>query len=128
MTKYRILFFIVIYLDPFLCLAQNGKIAGVVQANGTALPYANIFLVGTGQGTVSDSSGFFHIDQLDTATYYEVKISMIGYQSQRTSVLADASSPARQHLFNLQEESTSLSEIVVTGSKRPVSRMESPVQ
>ena len=60
--------------------ASTGKIAGVVQdgASGDALPNANIVLVDTELGTISDEEGRFFILNVPPGLY-SIRVTYIGY-------------------------------------------------
>ncbi len=68
-------------LSPALLLAgETGKIAGRVvdKDTGQPLPFANVMVVGTKQGAVTDLDGYYHIINVRPGTY-SVEGRMMGY-------------------------------------------------
>ena len=99
---------------PFiLSFAFGGALTGTVKnnANGKSIPNANIYIVETKQGTVTDPYGFFEID-LPNGTY-TIQITNIGFKSY-SSEIAVAGQPVE---LNVELESTILEfgEISVEG-------------
>jgi len=68
---------------PFSQICQH-SLSGYIQNEhtNTPLPYANIFLEENQQGTLSDSTGFFQLDNL-CAGEYHLRVSHIGCETQR---------------------------------------------
>ncbi|MHC1737249.1 MAG: TonB-dependent receptor [Ignavibacteriaceae bacterium] len=79
------------YLLPILCFAllfsvpvlsqTSGKIAGqILDETGTPLPFVNIILEGTTQGSTTDYDGYYSIINVQAGTY-KVKFTYIGYKT-----------------------------------------------
>ncbi len=117
--RYLIIFFLSIL--SFAVNAQN--IIGKTKSDGSALPYVNIYLKGTQKGAVSNDDGSFKIKDVEAGTY-TIIASFTGYQTQRKTI--NVSSNDITVDFNLPE-SELLDEVVVTGTLKAVSRLESPV-
>ncbi len=101
--------------------AQN--ITGNTTTENTPLPYVNIYLKGTQKGAVSQDNGSFNITKVDPGTY-TIIASFTGYKTQKKTITIDNKN------FNVNfdlPESEMLDEIVVTGTLKAVSRLESPV-
>jgi len=105
----------------FTINAQN--ITGKTSSNNSPLPYANIYLKGTQKGTVSNDDGFFKIANIETGTY-TIIASFTGYKTQKKTITI--SKDDININFDLQE-SELLDEVVVTGTLKAVSRLDSPV-
>ncbi|MBN2007920.1 TonB-dependent receptor [candidate division KSB1 bacterium] len=78
----KTLVLLLIMLIPSMMFAGvSGKIAGKVndQENGSALPGANVQVVGTTMGAATNIDGEFFILNVPIGTY-AVKVSMMGYQ------------------------------------------------
>lgn len=58
-------------------LAITGRVSGL---DGTGVPYANIFVIGTVKGAYTDLDGTFRIYDL-AAGEYSIRISAVGYKS-----------------------------------------------
>ena len=89
---------------------QAAKVFGTVTDGTEAIIGASVKVKGTSQGTVTDLDGNF---RLDVAPGTELVISYVGYREQTVKAAAGMK-------IVLQEESTALSEVVVTalGIKR----------
>lgn len=105
----------------FTVNAQN--IAGKTVSDGSALPYVNIYLKSKQKGAVSNDEGTFSIKNVKPGKY-TVIASFTGYQTQRKTINISTNDVVVN--FDLPE-SELLDEIVVTGTLKAVSRLESPV-
>lgn len=107
-----------------LAIAQKATITGKITSEGKPVEYANILLVGTSEGSVTDTLGNYTF-KVSTGTY-KVRVTSVGYNKIEKSVTAKASDTiiANFDLANLQN---SLNEVVVTGTLKEVRRLESPV-
>ncbi|WMI68836.1 TonB-dependent receptor [Mangrovimonas sp. YM274] len=102
---------------------QHFQIKGNVYSNGEVLPFANVYLKHTSLGTTSDEHGSYEINNIAPGRY-TIVVSFTGYTSQQKTIQLKNDN---LHLsFDLQE-SESLDEIVITGTLKPVNRLESPV-
>jgi len=104
--------------------AQNNfSISGSVSSNGNMLSYANVYFENTSIGTTSLENGQYEIKNLKPGNYQMVA-SIVGYQSQRLTVnIIDKNSIIN---FNLEPDDQ-LNEVVITGTLKAVSRLESTV-
>jgi hypothetical protein len=77
----KIMFILILILIANKGFAQNGIIKGYVFDNGSKKPIigANIIMLKTNDMTVSDTSGFFEIRNLDSGKY-SFGIKLIGYK------------------------------------------------
>lgn len=113
---------------PFLLLFFCGvmysqtKISGsVVDDNGQPIPGANIILVGTSTGTITDFDGRFSISVNQTPPF-SVRASSIGFETVVKQVTAN-----NQTLAFVLKEGTALDEVVISASRTPERIFESPV-
>ncbi|NNC70851.1 MAG: TonB-dependent receptor, partial [Flavobacteriaceae bacterium] len=112
-----------LFLISFVFQAQNTNISGRVQANGEPLPFANVYLSKTGKGAMTNADGYYEILNIIPGTY-TIYASFTGHAtSKKTITIIDDSVLVN---FDLIENST-LEEVVVTGTLKAVSRLESPV-
>jgi outer membrane receptor for ferrienterochelin and colicins len=110
-------------LLPSFFFAQS-TIKGTVTADGMPLQYANIVLKKSTQTSASNEDGLYSFKNL-AAGNYEIAVSYTGFKSESTNIsLGDSTEVVVD--FNLKENN-SLDEIVITGTMKPVSRLESPV-
>ena len=107
-----------------ICLGINAQtISGKVMSNNTELPFVNVYLKGTQKGTVSKENGSFKISDIKTGTY-TIIASYTGYQAQKKIITVVSENQTVN--FDLTE-SEILKEVIVTGTLKAVSRLESPV-
>ncbi len=101
---------------PFMVMAQKKiTISGYVKdtKTGEALVSASVYVTNEKRGTTTNSYGFYSIS-VKQADSVGIVISYQGYQPQLTTI----SGKADQVLdYNLQEKSSSLTEVVVSSSK-----------
>jgi len=105
--------------------SQQNTIKGIIMEGKVPVPFANIYLQGTNLGTSSDRNGEFTINNISDGTY-KIKASSMGYTSFYQQVaLADNETLILTIVLNSSSEQ--LEEMVVTGTLKPVKRLESPV-
>ncbi len=128
MAKYRlhdfllILFFVI--CSPVL-LAQTGLIKGKVSANSEPLAYASIVVSGSRVGATSNDIGVFEIKNLKAGNY-ELIASSIGFEPQTSLVTVNPGSIATITMV-LQEITSKLEDVVVTGVSRATKIKRSPI-
>jgi outer membrane receptor for ferrienterochelin and colicins len=99
-------------------------VKGIVTSDGMPLPLANIVLKNTKYSTSSKADGTYQFNAVPQGNY-EVIASYTGFKSQNQHILITDSTEVILN-FNLRENNT-LDEVVITGTLKPVSRLESPV-
>lgn len=105
------------------CFAQ-ATIKGKVSADGLPLVQANILVKKANKAIVTDAQGNYFLSNL-TPGDYEIAVSYTGFRTEKRSItLIDSTETTLD--FTLRENNT-LDEIVITGTLKPVSRLESPV-
>ena len=99
------------------------QISGTVRSNNIPLPYANVYLKGTSHGSSTDLDGKFIMSEIENGSYIIVA-SFTGLKpiEQRITI----GGRALQIDFDL-DESDMLDEVVVSGTLKAISRLESPV-
>lgn len=103
--------------------AQDFTVSGRVISNGEVLPYANVYISKLSKGVITNDDGRFELNNIVPGTY-TVASSFAGFKKQsKTVVISDKEVVLN---FDLIEDS-SLDEVVVTGTLKAVSRLESPV-
>lgn len=106
---------------------EKGIITGkVTSADGQVLEFVNVGIIGLSIGDVTDANGQFTIKY---APFGELTVvaSMIGFESMQKKVNLSASTPSISIDFVLNESSQTLDEVVVSGTMKEVSKLESPV-
>lgn len=106
-----------------ISLAQTA-LKGKITSDGAVLQYANIALKNTKKATISNEKGEFIIKEI-AAGNYDVIASYTGLKSQTKNIIINDTTTIVLD-FDLKENNT-LDEVVITGTLKPVSRMESPV-
>ena len=110
---------------PLLSQAQTAKISGRIYAAEKPLELISVSLKGTAHGTLTDVQGHFELSGL-TAGEYKLEIKAIGYQTAWIPVNISKG----EHLkleHQLTETEIVLDEVVISGTLKEVSRMDSPV-
>lgn len=119
--KNLILGFCLIFSSLVWC---QSNIKGTVISGGKPLQMVNIILKKTNKTTVTDEKGSFILKNI-TSGKYELSASYIGYTTEKTTItVADST----EIILDLElKETNSLDEVVVTGTLKPVTRLESAV-
>ncbi|MBX3253379.1 MAG: TonB-dependent receptor [Chitinophagaceae bacterium] len=106
-------------------IAQQPVLHGRVISGGRPVPHASISIQAQKAGTVSDSAGVFRVS-LPAFGKYTIKVSAVGYITFLQEVVVNEPDLPPLEMM-LTPVSSDLAEIVVTGTMKEVSRMESPV-
>ena len=117
---------IVFFLFSFLQVlaAQNTySISGKVTSENLPLPYANVILDGTTKGAITDENGKFIITNVSQGTY-NIVVSFTGFTTQKKKIVVSNNDVVINFELN---QSDALDEVIVTGTLKAVSRLESPV-
>lgn len=120
----RFLVFILLF-TCFYAKAQH-TIEGYVRSGGEALGYAEIGIMGSSLGTVADSNGYYRLDGIKEGKYL-VRASFLSFEAETVSVSLKGSSSIQSMDFDLRASHSMLDEVVVTGTMREVTRVDSPV-
>ncbi|MEN8202970.1 MAG: TonB-dependent receptor [Bacteroidota bacterium] len=112
-----ILIFILIILTQTFLLGQHtdANIFGDVQSEGEHIPFATVYIKGTTIGTATDVTGHYMLIDLPAGTHIIVATSM-GYSTVEKEVSISADEVLEVN-FVLEEETMSIDEVVVTGTK-----------
>ncbi len=106
--------------------AQGGTITGKVSnLSGEPLDFSSVAIEGTSLGTSTDENGDFTIANVPAGDY-KIVASFLGYETNRRRI----SLKAGEHItiaFTLAEAFNTMDEVVVTGTLKEVSRLDSPV-
>jgi outer membrane receptor for ferrienterochelin and colicins len=106
-------------------LAQTGVLELTInEADGTAVPYASVFVTGLDRGDLADSLGRLTLTDLPYGEY-DLQVSSLGYRDARRRITVG--SPRQALRIELSELINELDEIVVTGTMKAVRRSQSIV-
>lgn len=122
---FRIFVFVLSWFIFTTTYGQGATITGTVSSEGEPVPFVNIYLEQTQIGTSSNELGFYELNNI-TAGRYTLIASTIGFDRFRTTLTIESGKDQLVEI-ELKPSIESLDEMVVTGTLKPVSRLESPV-
>ena len=99
------------------------EVNGTVFSEGQPLAFSNVYLENSTTGTITNENGIFKLTNLKPGSYTLVA-SFTGYGTSKKRV--QITNKNLQIKFNLVEDN-SLQEVIITGTLKAVSRLESPV-
>ena len=105
--------------------SQNVTLSGMVTDQNEPLPFVNIFLKGTKLGTSTNIKGQFIIQDIPLGTY-TLLISSIGFET-LTAQISLTKPLNHERNFQLVKNTSSLEEVVISGTMKEVFKQESPV-
>ncbi|BCY27925.1 TonB-dependent receptor [Flavobacterium okayamense] len=120
--KKIILYSIILIVN--ITLAQTGIKGRVTTESGEPLAFASVVLIEEKKGVDSNTNGEFEINDIEAGNY-TIRISFIGFAS-KTEKLSVKKNEIKNIIIVLKE-SNILNEVTVTGTLKPVSRLETPV-
>lgn len=105
--------------------AQNRSISGTVKDKLTseALAFCNVFIKGTTIGTSTNASGYFKLQIPKENEGQRLFASFISYKTD--SILISATQ--KFYNFNLVTDGNLLKEVVISGTMKETSKLESPI-
>lgn len=109
-----------------LMFAQSGGVSGVVIHDDKPVEFATIFVKEQSKGTSSNQKGEFNISSLSFGTH-TIIVRLLGFQDYSKSILITASNPYLKIKIELLESNSTLNEVVVSGTMKEMSRLDSPV-
>ncbi|MGK6349988.1 TonB-dependent receptor [Parapedobacter sp. DT-150] len=125
-TKLTILYFSLLTLFTAAAYGQTSSIKGTVtDKSGTAVPYATVALPALKIGTTADSLGTYALTGVPAGNW-ELEVKYVGYQPHSTKIRTNGTTPTTKDIV-LTDESASLDEVVVSGTMKEVSKLDSPV-
>jgi outer membrane receptor for ferrienterochelin and colicins len=99
----------------------SGRVTG---GDTTVVGGATISIVGTTIGTVTDKTGYYHINKIEPGTYI-IRASFVGFETQEQSI--NIINDVKSLNFSLKEANIDLNEVVVTGTKSEKTLKNAPV-
>jgi len=106
--------------------AQTVQVKGRLVADNTPVPFVNLVVKGSQQGTASDMEGRFTL-QVAGPGVYLLRMSAVGFLAKKQTFQVGANTMVDLGTIALQPDAVDLGEVVVTGTMREVSRSDSPV-
>lgn len=126
--KHVVALLLAVVLLPVTGFAQAGAatVSGRVVAEGRPVAYASVAIKGGSRGTASDVDGHFKLDNVPAGPHTLV-LTAIGFaRVERTISLKEGEGLVLGDI-RLESSTADLSEVVITGTMKAVSRSESPV-
>ena len=106
-------------------MGQTGFLTGLIRLGDTPIPFASVALSNTKYGTQADSAGRFTLSGVP-AGRYELQASSLGFQRYTRPIDIRAGRPTEVDIELISVGNT-LNEVVVSGTLKEVSRLDSPV-
>lgn len=110
---------------PSVLIGQGPSVSGVLSDEDGPIPFVNIYLKDTSLGTSTNEAGAYSIE-LPGEGRYVLIASAIGYLTHRQAFTVGPNE-SLELSFRLNPSAENLDETVVTGTLKPVNRLESPV-
>ncbi|HEX8017103.1 MAG TPA: TonB-dependent receptor [Flavobacterium sp.] len=116
---------LILFTLQFSYAQEITSVSGFVSGEGRKIQAANVHLLGTKQKTVTDSLGYYSLGNIAVGNY-TIQISQMGFQSlkKKIQVIKDS---VQSYNFELTDNDNQLNEVVVSGTLKPVKRLESAV-
>ena len=99
------------------------EVNGTVFSEGKPLAFSNVYIENSATGAITNEEGVFKLTDLKPGTYTLI-VSFTGYATSKKRI--KITNKNVQIKFNLVEDN-SLQEVIITGTLKAVSRLESPV-
>lgn len=109
----------------FVGLTQNASIKGVVKSDTSLISFASVGLIGTSMGTTTNEKGTYLISGIKSGKYI-LRVAGIGYRSYEKSITLKENETLNLNI-SLIADALGLEEVVVSGTMKEVSKLESPV-
>ncbi len=119
--KYTLL----LLLLPFFCFAQTGSISGKISDGNTSIPFCSIGLKGTNFGAISKENGEFSLQNIPVGSY-TLLVTLVGFDTYERKINVSGNKDIQLTIFLNPKENT-LNEVVVTGTLKEISKLESSV-
>ena len=120
-TKFNGFLTLLLALVVQISFAQEKTISGTVSDESGGLPGVSVIIKGTIKGTETDFDGKFSLKVAD-APPFTVEISMLGF----VAVSVEITKNNQEVMVSLEEDATSLEEIVFSASRRRQKVQEAP--
>ena len=107
-----------------ILLAQPGKISGMVYGSGIPVVAATVSIKTINANSITDSAGHFHFTNIPLGVY-TVSVSAVNFNTYTAQVIVKAATAKLS--ISLSENNSIMSEVVVSGTMKPISKMASPI-
>ncbi len=106
-------------------LQGQSIISGRVTSDGKVLANANVRLLLSAKGIITDSSGHYYLENIAPGNY-SIQASLVGYRQTSKKITVKQGDSLVLDI-ELEENRDQMEEVVVTGTLKEVRRIESPV-
>ena len=121
-NQMKMYYFIMSLFFCSITFAQNSISGSVTNSNKKPIPGANITIVGSSEGTVTDNDGKFILNSSKKPPFV-IEITAVGSESKKVDIISNKQSVN----VSLSDEETKLDEVVISASRTPERIRESPV-
>lgn len=118
-------FYILLFVAASLAANGQGRLKGSVTAGEGPVPFATVGFKDLKTGAVTDEGGQFILQNIPPGKHV-LQVSAVGYLTSTQNIVIKPSGTTSV-LIRLEPSSSNLGEVVVSGTLRPVTKMESPV-
>ncbi|MUP45214.1 TonB-dependent receptor [Gramella sp. BOM4] len=118
------LLLILFFLTSFSLHSQEASLYGKITSRNEVLPFASVFVPGSEIGTDADINGNYELKL--PAGNYQIRVQFQGYRSISKNISLNPGERKKLD-FELELDPDSLNEIVVTGTRTPKRKTDSPV-
>ena len=116
---------ILILMLPLTPIFAQTTIKGTVRFQNRPEAYVNVYVADTALGSATDEQGNYTIKEVPTGKITLI-VSSLGYKKQHKTLTITDEIVITQN-FDLVTDDSALEEIVISGTLKPVSKLESPV-
>lgn len=121
----KLFLILLLFCLQFSFAQETGSVSGIISGDSQQLQLANVSLLGTKYKTVTDSLGYYNFKNVPVGNY-TLQVSLIGFQTSKKKI--DVTKEVIQtYDFELADTDNQLNEVVVSGTLKPVKRLESAV-
>ncbi|MFT6810689.1 MAG: outer membrane receptor for ferrienterochelin and colicins [Saprospiraceae bacterium] len=125
-VKLNLLALISFFALTGIAYGQVTTLSGTIfRFDGEPMAYASILLENTSRGTSSDENGVYILDNVPFGEHTAI-ISYLGYETLEKGISITGTS-TKTIDFTLQQGAHTMDEVVITGTLKEVSRLDSPV-
>lgn len=124
--KYVLVISILIFFTLAGYSQSTSSINGTItDKSGDPVPWATVAIPSLKIGVTADSSGHFLLPGVPAGNW-ELEVKYVGYQPYTVRIRTNGTTPAHKEIV-LLDAGTSLDEVVVSGTMKEVSKLDSPV-
>ena len=116
---------ILLLMLPLMPIFAQTTIKGTVRFQNHPEAYVNVYVADTSLGSATDEQGNYTIKEVPTGKITLI-VSSLGYKKQHKTLTITDEIVITQN-FDLVTDDSALEEIVISGTLKPVSKLESPV-